>query len=203
MDDGIEAFIAALENNTRREILRRLTMEESYAMELSRVIGVSQQAVIKHLSLLEHARLISSVGLIPSSAGAARKIYRPQGFSTLIIDYARNFFDVIRQDIDFDEKSYDTSGEDHVKMINDLMKVNRELDRLLDTRSTLLRRKDALIKKIRETYLSSIDDSITRDVVNCYLETLDVRKTAEKTKLPVFLVEHLLSEENIPFTDGS
>lgn len=203
MDEEIEAFIAALENSTRREILRRLTIEESYAMELSRVIGVSQQAVIKHLSLLEQARLISSVGLIPSSSGASRRMYRPQGFSTLIIDYAQNFFDVIRKDIDFDDQMSETTTEDHAKMISDLISVDRELDNVLETRTRLLKRKDSLIRKIRDSYLHTIDDSMTRDVVNNYIETLDVRKTAERSKLPAFLVEHLLSEEGIPVPEES
>lgn len=198
MDEGIEEFIAALENGTRREILRRLTIEESYAMELSREIGVSQQAVIKHLSLLEEARLIRSIGLMPSSNGAARRIYQPQGFSSLIIDYARNFFDVTRQDIDFDSQSSEVTEEDPVSLIGKLISVDSDLTRILEERASLLKKKDAIIRKIRDTYLNTLDEELTRGVVNNYIETLDVKKTAERSRLPVFLVEHLLAEEGIP-----
>lgn len=197
MDNEIEIFIAALENSTRREILRHLTMEESYALELSRLVGVSQQAVIKHLYLLEQARLISSVGMIPSSSGPARKIYRPQGFSSLIIDYAKNFFAVTRNDIDFDDESYDPDTEDHLTLISQLSSVNEELKDLLEKRASILKKKDAIIRKLRDAYLNRIDDSMTRNIMSVYIETLDPAETAEKVGVPVFVVNHVLASEGL------
>ncbi len=198
MDNEIEIFIAALENSTRREILRHLTMEESYAMELSRLVGVSQQAVIKHLYLLEQAQLISSVGMVPSTNGPARKVYRPQGFSSLIIDYARNFFTVTRHDVDFRDEAEVSGSEDHISLISELGVVEGEMKKLLDERAVLLRKKDALIKKIRNTYLSKVEDPLIRNIIGNYIETLDVEGTAEKCGVPVFMVEHVLASEGIP-----
>lgn len=197
MDNELEIFIAALENSTRREILRHLTEEESYAMELSRLVGVSQQAVIKHLLLLEQARLISSVGLVPSSNGPARKIYRPSGFSSLIIDYAQNFFAVTRNDIDFDDPSYDPGTDDHISLISQLSSVDTELKDITDKRTEMLRRKDGIIRKLRETYLNLCPDPLTRNIVGNYIETLDPEITAEKCQVPLFLVEHVLKQEGI------
>jgi len=50
MMDDIDLFISAIENSTRREIIRMLTqLERSYALELSKSIGLSQQAILKQL----------------------------------------------------------------------------------------------------------------------------------------------------------
>ena len=77
-DSNLDEFVSAILNNTRREILKCLTLDESYALQISRLVGISQQAVIKQLDLLERANLIESVGTFPSELGASRKIYRPR-----------------------------------------------------------------------------------------------------------------------------
>lgn len=59
--DGVDDFIAALENETRRQIIKRLLETESYALEISRIVGVSQQAIMKHFDILERANLVIPV----------------------------------------------------------------------------------------------------------------------------------------------
>ena len=85
----------ALENNTRREMLKTLANDDSYALELSKLIGVSQQAINKQLDLLEKLGLISSAGMKISTIGPPRKVYKSSGFSTIIIDYSKNFMNKV------------------------------------------------------------------------------------------------------------
>ena len=56
----IGQLLDLLGNNTRRRILESLTNEPKYFIQLSKEIGVSQQAVLKHLFLLENFGLIES-----------------------------------------------------------------------------------------------------------------------------------------------
>lgn len=73
--DSVGAILDVLGNETRRRILRILANEPRYFIELSRELRVSQQAVLKHLSILERHRLISSYA--EKGRGApARKYYR-------------------------------------------------------------------------------------------------------------------------------
>ena len=44
-----------LENSTRRDILKFLVKEPHYPLQLSEMLDVSQQAVMKHLKVLEEA----------------------------------------------------------------------------------------------------------------------------------------------------
>ena len=45
--------MSILENTTRREILKFLVKEPHYPLQLSEMLEVSQQAVMKHLKVLE------------------------------------------------------------------------------------------------------------------------------------------------------
>ena len=45
--------MSILENTTRREILKFLVKEPHYKLQLSEMLEVSQQAVMKHLKVLE------------------------------------------------------------------------------------------------------------------------------------------------------
>jgi Predicted transcriptional regulators len=54
MDEELWSILMALENSTRREMLKTLANYDSYGLELSRMIGVSQQAINKQLDILEN-----------------------------------------------------------------------------------------------------------------------------------------------------
>ena len=192
MTEDLDEFIAAMVNNTRRAILRRLTMEESYAMELSRLIGISQQAVIKHLSQLEQAKLISSVGLIPSREGASRKIYRPTGFSTLVVDYSRNFFSISKRDIPLTRDTDGDKDTDLETLVGNLNNVNDRIEELMRRRTELIQEKDKIIREIRKRLSEDVSDQTSIDVISLYLDTLDVTQTAEASGVPEFIVKHVL-----------
>ena len=50
---GFDESLSILENPTRRDILRYLVKEPHYPLQLSELLDVSQQAVVKHLKVLE------------------------------------------------------------------------------------------------------------------------------------------------------
>ncbi len=51
--DDIDILLSMVENPTRRRILESLVREPSYPLRLSKELGVSQQAVMKNLALME------------------------------------------------------------------------------------------------------------------------------------------------------
>ena len=57
-----------LQNKTRRSILERLVREPHYPMQLADLIGVSQQAIVKHLKELERGNLVEKMK-VPSEKG--------------------------------------------------------------------------------------------------------------------------------------
>ena len=59
---------------SQEEILELLTKEPHYALQLSDLLNISQQAVVKHLDILEEAGFVS-VEEVPSEA-VLQKVYR-------------------------------------------------------------------------------------------------------------------------------
>lgn len=193
--DDLDIFLTALENSTRREILKRLTLEESYALEISRWIGVSQQAINKQLEMLERANLISPAGIAPSSSGAPRKIYRPTNFTSIVMDYSRSFFEVKKYDLGFQDTEEEEEGEKSVRsLVEELKDVNDELDSMMNKRMRLLARKDSIVRRLNSRISREAGDSLLRSVISIFRETLDEDEVARRLSMPPDVVRIVISE---------
>ena len=74
--------LTILENPTRRQILRKLVKEPHYSLQLSELLEVSQQAVVKHLKVLEKGGFVDSESVPSEKGGPPAKMYRvTQSFS--------------------------------------------------------------------------------------------------------------------------
>ena len=79
---GFDESLSILENPTRREILKHLVKEPHYPLQLSDLLDVSQQAVVKHLKVLEEAGFVDSEMKKSDKGGPPKKVYRVnQSFS--------------------------------------------------------------------------------------------------------------------------
>jgi ArsR family transcriptional regulator len=189
MEDDLWSILLALENNTRREMLKTLANYDSYALELSRMIGVSQQAINKQLEILEKMGLISTDGSMPSSLGPPRKIYKSTGFSTIIIDYSKNFMAIKKMDFNYGNAVVDGDNSTLVKEIKTLNKSIEEIDR---KRNLMSAKKDALIGKLKER--SSVYDNFYRKIINKYIETMDVSAVSISTGIPEEMVSRIVEK---------
>ena len=87
----IDELFHLLENPTRRRILQLLSREQLYTLQLSREIDVSQQAVVKHLRILEEHGMVASRDE-PSDRGPNRRVYRASRSVSLHIDVGPTTF---------------------------------------------------------------------------------------------------------------
>ncbi len=189
MNDELWNILMALENNTRREMLKTLANYDSYALELSKMIGVSQQAINKQLDILEKLGFISTSGNMPSTIGPPRKVYRSMGFSTITIDYSRNFMEIKKSGINYPDKDIDGNP---MSLISLLKSVNDEIESVDRRRSELVGNKDLIIEKLREK--ASEYDGFYRKVIYAYLEKLDFLEVADETGLPEEMVEKIIGK---------
>ncbi len=189
MDDDLWNILMALENSTRREMLRTLANSDSYGLELSKMIGVSQQAINKQLDILEKLGFISTGGSIPSTMGPPRKIYRPTGFSTIIIDYSKNFISIKKTEISYDPKDISSTGHD---LIAGLKEINSEIIKTERERNKLIIEKDTITGKLKEK--AARYDPFYRNILNNYIETLDTAKASERTGIPETVIEDIVEK---------
>ena len=101
--DEVDELFYLLENPTRRRILQLLSVERLYPLQLSREINVTQQAVVKHLRILEQHGLVKSRDE-PSSRGPNRRVYTPSREVSLHIDVGPSTYKQ-KAETDFDISS--------------------------------------------------------------------------------------------------
>ena len=88
----VDEILHILENPTRRRILERLVKESHYPLQLSRELRVSQQAVVKHLRVLEQGRLVESHEEASDVGGPPRRVYTAKRALSVTIDVGPSLF---------------------------------------------------------------------------------------------------------------
>jgi ArsR family transcriptional regulator len=89
---GLDALLSVIENPARRRILEALAREPHYPLQLSKELGMSQQAVMKHLRVLESYGLVKSYREESDLGGPMRNKYYPTVNFTIVVDVGTNIF---------------------------------------------------------------------------------------------------------------
>lgn len=159
--DEIDRLLTIVENRTRRKILESLMTAPSYPLQLSKELGVSQQAVMKNLTLMERDGLVSSYRE-SSSMGPERIVYVPNREFTLVIDMHGSMFSTKILAYK-DSKDIYAGIDDAVERIT---AINRELTRLEEEKRKL--------ETLRDSIVSETLDSLPEELGN------DDKKAIEK-----------------------
>jgi predicted transcriptional regulator len=87
----LDAVLQIIENPVRRRIIKRLAQEPSYALLLSKELGLGQPLVAKHLALMEKAGIVTSA-LESSPSGPERRRYSLAKSISITMDVAPHLF---------------------------------------------------------------------------------------------------------------
>ncbi|UCC92306.1 MAG: helix-turn-helix domain-containing protein [Thermoplasmata archaeon] len=159
----LDTALSVLSNPMRREILSRLVMETHYPLQLAKELNTSQQAVMKHLGVLEKHGLVRSVKEPSDAGGPPRNAYTATQQLSIRIDIGRNLFNAKLRTYDpedeppiLDDYAYINDKYDAIRGMEDdherlkglaetLRDVNRELADLERRRGALLVAKERLL----------------------------------------------------------
>ncbi|MFQ3321090.1 MAG: ArsR family transcriptional regulator [Candidatus Thalassarchaeaceae archaeon] len=89
---GFDEALSILENSIRRQILKLLVKEPHYPLQISELINVSQQAVIKHLKVLEKADFVESQMVASEKGGPPKKMYKVDQSFSIRLDLGPDLF---------------------------------------------------------------------------------------------------------------
>ena len=141
--DEVDELFYLLENPTRRRILQLLSVERLYPLQLSREIDVTQQAVVKHLRILEQHGLVKSRDE-PSTRGPNRRVYKASREVSLHIDIGPSTYKQ-KAETDFD--------------ISNLSEQNRRvLDAVSESRHMDAKARMDLLSRVSEDLRNSINE---------------------------------------------
>jgi predicted transcriptional regulator len=88
----LDVMLTILENPIRRKIIKCLTQEPSYPLEIAKEIGVGQQLVVAHLSMMERDGFVKS-RMESSPVGPKRRIYFLTQSAYLTLTFGPHFYD--------------------------------------------------------------------------------------------------------------
>ena len=146
--EEIDNILEAIENHMRREILKRLAEGRQYALQIARELRTSQQAVIKHLSVLQEKNIIKFAGEERSKKGAPRKFYEVSKKFSLFIDIGSRIFNI--REYDLDDFDYDDIIEEFEDLDYGeiLEKIENEMRKLEMKRVKLLKLKERILSEL-------------------------------------------------------
>ncbi len=211
MEADLDSILMILENPTRRDIIKRLSEEPNYPLQLAKDLGLGQQLVAKHLQIMEDAGIVNS-SIETSPRGPKRRIYVLKKSLSITLDFATNLFKAKIISFDTKPKMEKTSKvsaslidrmdetlehrEEHER-IRSFTEIITEIDEKLQTlenqRSTLLYIRNQAMKEaacIIETFESSNTRRILHHAMNEHDN--DVRRISESLNLRESVVRKAL-----------
>lgn len=138
--DELNILLSLVENPTRRRILERIVREPSYPLQLSKELGVSTQAVMKNLTLMEHHGMVERTE-VRSDMGPNRFLYAPRREFTLVVDMRQHAF-TARVTVPEGEADAAKAGAARLK------EIDERIDEIDNERSALLREREMIIESM-------------------------------------------------------
>ena len=195
----IGEFLDLLGNNTRRSILESLTNEPKYFIQLSKEIGVSQQAVLKHLFLLENFGLIESFKAKSNLAAPDRKYFQLNRSVYLSIGITGNSMEIKMENIKGPNKIKAKNNmaienkEGSIKKdeeITDILKntkrklelIAKRMQELEDEKIHLLKEKQHILEITHQVIRESLEEDLARRILYSNLisrEITDIEELSE------------------------
>ena len=152
----LDILLSMVENPTRRKILESLVREPHYPLQLSKELGISQQAVMKNLNMLEKNGMVVSYQ-VSSSIGPMRTVYEPNSEFTLVIDMRNGMFSarMIEPSKEEEEGFDDVKMEGLKKTRQTISEIDKKIEELNRERSKLIRERE----KVIGTAMTTINDA--------------------------------------------
>ncbi len=192
MENNIDIILEAIENRTRREIIKRLILSDQYPLQLAKDLRVSQQAIMKHLEILEKSNIVRLKGMEKSDQGPQRKIYEINQSFLLTISLTPNFFEIRK--VDVKENINKLENEDLDDLIGKLRETENKIREIEKELVELVELKDSIVSKINETIGKKIKNEMERNVLISYLSSLDIEKVSEETSVPEYLIKTMIDK---------
>ena len=204
-----------LENRARRSILQHLVREPHYPMQLAELIGVSQQAIKKHLKELENGNFVTKLKVPSEKGGPPRTIYTVQQAISIRIDLGPDLFNCeqrklpsggpMRLSSKLPEVTHPVaemvSGRKRISVsegVGHLSELNRVIERLDSERDALISLHQHIRNRISQGVDSDFEQYEERAMIHSIIEApekrLDLNLLSKELQLGQRQMSELLEE---------
>ena len=214
----LDMLLSVIENPTRRRILEALVREPHYSLQLSRELGMSQQAIMKHMKVLEECDLVRSYPEESDQGGPARKLYIPTTKFTITVDFGPGLFNAAIIKLAMDQMSDSffemhhalgrpelEKGEDLVGVGDRILELremvaqaDRKLEGLQQQRALLIETKERALEEAGRMVEEQVDDYQARRIIYEFVQKpeLEIEELASGLKIRDDLVRRTLEQIN-------
>jgi ArsR family transcriptional regulator len=214
----LDTLLSVIENPTRRRILEALVREPHYSLQLSKELGMSQQAIMKHMKVLEESDLVRSYPEESDQGGPTRKLYVPTTKFTITVDFGPGLFNtaIIRLALDQmsnsllamhsqtdgpeEERSEDLAdiSEKILELRETVAQVDRELGELQQKRALLIETKERALEVAGRVVEEQLDDYQARRIIYEFIQKpeLELEELASDLGIRDDIVELTLERIN-------
>ncbi len=123
--EELDSLLQVIENPVRRRIIKRLSQERCYALQLSKELGLGQPLVTKHLGVMEEAGLVTST-IESSPTGPRRKRYSLAKSISITMDVAPNLF--MEKGVALEVRTRRTASRNATELNSRVQSAVQELD---------------------------------------------------------------------------
>jgi predicted transcriptional regulator len=209
----LDSILLTVENPVRRKIIKRLSQEPTYQLQMSKELGFSQQLVAKHLDAMEETGIVSSL-MESSPRGPMRKEYLLNKSVSVTVDFAPNLFrarmltlDVLPEVLERQSSAYDLiprvneairhPEENKIGALGRMIaEIDKRLTSLEDERSVLLYLRHLTMREVAEVVSGMNLPPEKKKVLYQIIDEqdTDVRKISRTLNLREDIVESLLAD---------
>ncbi|MFX1537454.1 MAG: ArsR/SmtB family transcription factor, partial [Promethearchaeota archaeon] len=175
-----DEIIKSLGNTIRRAILKRLSQEPCFALQIAKDLGFGQQLISQHLKILEKAELIYSF-YEKSPVGPKRKMYALSKSLYVIIDLAPNHYNdtIISFETKPDQNKISNETLSLQKQLTSIEKLDKDQEKV-ESLSELVKKIDQLLTEMNEERIAlmHIRNLVMQNVaeISNELDNLHVRR---------------------------
>ncbi len=203
----LDTILAIVGNPTRRSILRKLARETHYPLQLSKELNISQQAIMKHLKVLEDNDLVISI-MQKSDAGPPRKLYTSTRRFSIVIDISPGIFneEIRVYEIVEERKTQKPEAENMsvegiaekreelVELATAINEINQKIDDLELQRHAMMNEKEEFMKRAYELMEMLCTGYDERKVLRYILEedNISIVKMSERLNMREMDIERIM-----------
>ena len=214
----LDLALSLLQNKVRRQILERLVREPHYPMQLAELIGVSQQAIKKHLKELEKGNFVTKMKVPSEKGGPPRTIYTVQEALSIRIDLGPDLFNCeqrrlptggpMRLSSRLPKSTHSVaemvSGRKRISVsegVSHLTELNQVIEQLDNQRDALISLHQHIRNRISQGVGSDFDQYEERAMIHSIIEApekrLDINLLSKELQLEHRQVSELMEEVRV------
>ena len=165
----LDALLLQIGNPIRRKIIKRLSQEPSYPLELSKEMGLGQQLISSHLSEMEKKGIVIS-SIKKSPTGPNRRVYILKKNLSIKIDFGPHLYNEKTVSLDVLDQKMLKDAPTLIQRIREIEGCSEDIDKLtafanilteIDHRLQYLEEEQVALLNIRNQIMEKVEQELS------------------------------------------